>query len=96
MKKLEPLALVNKYEVQCRECGENISVGTPVWWIREMGSAHRTCGWTTKTGKLHPLTKSSIQDIPAIRSIVKTKEPVETPELHVFRRQESFMGKRYG
>ena len=99
MKKIEPLPLVNKYEIQrCRECGENIAVGSPVWWIREMGSAHRTCGWTNKSGKVHPVTKSSIQDIPAVRAVVKAKEaPAETRGGRpMFGQQESFMHKRHG
>ena len=99
MKKSVPLALVNKYRIdRCRECGEPIKEGTQVWWMKETGSAHLTCGWTTKNGKVHPVTKPAIEDIPAGRSIVKAKDPgaTEAPTTPVFGKKESFMGKRYG
>lgn len=99
---MRPVALVSNYEInRCRECGERIEVGSQVWWAREMGSAHRACGWTTKDGKVHPDTKSSIKDIPASLRLTTTKKKTaessasENTKLPVFGQQESFMGPRF-
>ena len=60
-----PIALVTKFPVStCRECGEPIKLGERVWWMRAVGTAHLTCGWTLPNGKVHPGTLSSIRDIP--------------------------------
>lgn len=81
----DPTALVSRYDTdKCRECGEPIKAGKHIWWVRGVGTAHLTCGWTLDNGKVHPGTKSSIRDIPP--AVVKVS--VVEAEPHRLARQD--------
>lgn len=80
-----PVALVSRYAVhRCRECGEPIKEGDRVWWVRESGTAHLTCGWTMmKSGSVHPATVAYIKDIPVARA-AKAVPTIEEKNVHLF------------
>ena len=89
-----PIALVTKFPVStCRECGEPIKLGERIWWMRAVGTAHLTCGWTLPNGKVHPGTLSSIRDIPPSAS---PTVPTEYVPLYAQRPPVSRRGKNKG
>ena len=72
-----PIALVTKFPVhRCRECGEPIKTGERTWWLRAVGTAHLTCGWTLPNGKVHPGTLSSVRDVVPVSTGISEYVPL--------------------
>ena len=85
-----PIALVTKFPVStCRECGGSIKLGERIWWMRAVGTAHLTCGWTMPNGKVHPGTLSSIRDTPPTDVVPTEYTPLYAQRPPVSRRDKN-------
>jgi hypothetical protein len=41
----QPPLIVSSYEAFCFKCQQRIPIGSKVWWVRSVGTAHEACGY---------------------------------------------------